>query len=130
MNQIAHRRGRVGLVLVLVATLLMAACSSSENKKLSASSAFCRAAERYSTELQHAERVGEANASRQLPLIEELARTAPKKIKAEAEIFAQAVRDVKKDPTVKDRPKVQKAVDAVNRYANQACNVYKRDSGL
>lgn len=123
-------RRRLGLVLILATALLMVASCSSEKKKLSATSAFCRAAERYSTELQYAEKIGKANVARQLPLVEELARTAPKKIKPDAEVFAQALRDVQKNPAVKDNAKIRESVDAVNRYSNQACNVYKRDSGL
>lgn len=129
MNKFVYIASRLALALVLASLLsLLTACS--EREKLPASKAFCRAAERYNIELQNAERLGEADVDRQLPIVEELARTAPKRIRADAETFANALKNVERNPALKDNSKIQDAVDAVNRYANQACNVYKRDSGL
>ena len=129
VNKFVYLANRLALAVVLVSLLsLLTACS--EKEKLPASKAFCQAAERYNNELQNAERLGEADVDRQLPIVQELDRTAPKKIKDDAETFANALKNVERNPSLKDNPKVQAAVDAVNRYANQACNVYKRDSGL
>jgi hypothetical protein len=105
-----------------------AACSSQSRPE--ASPAFCRAADRYNTELERAQKNGVADVERQLPLVEALAETAPKEIKADAETFADALRRVETDPRLRDDPDVKIAVENVNRFANQACNVYERDSGI
>ena len=72
-----------------------AACSSQSRPE--ASPAFCRAADRYNTELERAQKNGVADVERQLPLVEALAETAPKEIKADAETFADALRRVDAD---------------------------------
>jgi hypothetical protein len=120
---------RPALLLAVVAgVLVVPACSREE--KPPASRAFCRAADDYNSEIEHAQRVGSSSAERQLPLVEELARTAPRAIARDARTFAQALRNLESDPSVRNDPAVRTAVDNVNRYANQACNVYNRDSGL
>ncbi len=122
---------RTRLVVPAVALLVAvasAACSS--QPKPEASRAFCRAADRYNTELERALKRGEADVDRQLPLVEAIADTAPKQIKADAETFADALRRVETEPGLRDDPDVKVAVENVNRFANQACNVYERDSGI
>lgn len=105
-----------------------AACASQSRPE--ASPAFCRAADRYNTELERAQKNGTADVERQLPLVEALVETAPKEVKADAETFADALRRVETDPGLRDDPDVKIAVENVNRFANQACNVYERDSGI
>jgi hypothetical protein len=111
----------------MVATLGIAAGCSREEKP-PASKAFCRAADDYNTELERAQRRGSASVQRQLPLVREMARLAPKAIADDAQTFVDALERVESDPSVKDDSDVKTAVDNVNRYANKACNVYERDS--
>lgn len=124
-------RGRTIPVLVLGAALVPAfGAGCSREEKPPASRAFCRAADEYNEELERAQRKGVASVERQLPLVEELARTAPRAIADDARTFVAALERVQTDPSVREDPDVKTAVDNVNRYANQACNVYERDSGL
>ena len=111
--------------------VLVSAAACSREEKPPASRAFCRAAERYSKELERAQRRGEADVQRQLPLVADLADTAPKRIEQDAQTFLDALQRLADgDESVVDDEKINEAVDNVNRYANQACNVYQRDSGL
>jgi hypothetical protein len=119
------------LLFALVAgAVALAAAGCSGEDKPAASKAFCRAADDYNTELERAQRTGKVSVERQLPLVEELARTAPEAIAADARTFVAALQRVETDPSVREDRDVKTAVDNVNRYANQACNVYSRDSGL
>ncbi len=119
---------RVGraVVVVLVVAMVTVAAGCSRQETPSASRAFCRAADDYNTELERAQRRGEVSVERQLPLVEELARTAPKAIERDARAFVDALKRVEADPSVRHDRAVRIAVDNVNRYANQACNVYER----
>ena len=114
--------------LVMAVAVLGAACSNTT--KPTASRAFCRAADRYNTELERAQKQGTADVERQLPLVEAIAKTAPRAIRNDAQTFADALGRVEAEPAIRDDPAVKKAVENVNRYANQACNVYERDSGI
>ncbi|HEU5301382.1 MAG TPA: hypothetical protein VFW06_03985 [Acidimicrobiia bacterium] len=113
---------------VAAVAALGAACSTEPRPE--ASRAFCRAADRYNTELERAQEKGRADVERQLPLVEALAEAAPEEIRADAETFADALRRVETEPGIRDDPDVKTAVENVNRFANQACNVYERDSGI
>jgi hypothetical protein len=112
------------VLLLLLAPVVAAGCSGED--KPTASRAFCRAADEYNDEIERAQRRGEASVERQLPLVEELARTAPRAIARDARAFVNALERVGSDPSVRRDPDVRTAVDNVNRYANQACNVYER----
>ena len=122
-------RRRIAVAATILAVAGTAAGCSREEKP-PASRAFCRAADDYNKELERAQRKREASVERQLPLVEELARTAPRAIVGDAKAFVDALRRVETDPAVRNDPSVRTAVENVNRYANQACNVYERDSGL
>jgi hypothetical protein len=111
-------------VLLLVVVAVAAACGREEAPP--ASRAFCRAADDYNEELERSQRRGEASVERQLPLVVELARTAPRAIARDARAFVDALERVESDPSVRTDPDVRTAVDNVNRYANQACHVYER----
>ena len=114
--------------VVLLALVLMAGCGGSET--LEASKAFCLAADRYDSLLERQQEDGEVDIDRQIVRVEEIARTAPAAITDDAQTFLDALRDVGDDPSLKDDPKIREAVDNVNRYANQACGVYDRKSGI
>lgn len=123
-------RRLVPIVVVLAFAVL--ACSSEDAPP--ASRAFCRAADEYDNQVNRAIKRGDqgvAEAGRQAPLLAEVARTAPRKIRADAQRFADAMqRRADGDSSVVDDPAVQEAAGNVNRYANLACNVYERDSGI
>lgn len=116
-------------MLAAVAVAALGAACSGESQP-EASRAFCRAADRYNTELERAQEKGTADVERQLPLVEALAEAAPEEIRADAETFADALRRVETEPGIRDDPDVKTAVENVNRFANQACNVYERESGI
>ncbi len=120
------------LPFVAVLALVLVACSKEETPQ--ASKAFCTAADNYDQQVNRAikhNRQGAAEAGRQAPLLQEVARTAPRKIRADARAFADAMQQrADGDTSVIDDPAVQQAADNVNRFANLACNVYKRDSGI
>jgi hypothetical protein len=115
--------------VVLVLAALVVACGSTE--KPTASRAFCTAADNFNTEVERAQKQGKADPERQAPLTAALARTAPRKIRADAKTFADAMqRRAEGDTSVVDDPHIRQAAENVNRFANQACNVYQRDSGI
>jgi hypothetical protein len=120
------------LRIVLVAAVLVlvtAACSREE--KPPANNAFCAAAERYNDEIERTQLEGKPSVKRQRPIVEDLAASAPKQIRADLDVFLDALeRRADGDQSVVDNPKIQQAVDSVNRYTNKACNVYERDTGL
>jgi hypothetical protein len=122
-------RRRTVALAVLAVTVVAAGCSREE--KPPASNAFCRAADRYNEELERTQLEGEPSVKRQLPIITDLAATAPKAIAADVQTFLDALeRRADGDRSVVDNPRISEAVDNVNRYANKACNVYERDTGL
>jgi hypothetical protein len=116
-----RRPARCALVVVAVATVVTGCGAGSPPE---GSKAFCDAANRYNHELVAQQKAGRIDVDRQAARVEELARTAPKAIRASAQRFADAMHRVATDPSIKDDPAVKRSVDAVNRYANQACSVY------
>lgn len=116
--------------LALVTVLVVLAGCSGGSQELTASKAFCLAADRYDSELERQQEKGAVDVDRQVDRVEEIARTAPAAIEGDAQVFLDAMRDVGDDPSLKDDPKIREAVDNVNRYANQACGVYDRRSGI
>ena len=103
-----------------------ARCRVQPRGEASASRAFCRAADDYNEELERSAETRKADVERQLPLVKELARTAPAAIADDTATFVDALEQVEVNPSVRDDPAVRTAVNNVNRYANQACNVYER----
>jgi hypothetical protein len=122
------RRAQFLFALAVAVVLTAAGCGDSTPQ---GSKAFCDAAEHYNNELQRQEKKGQIDIPGQSARVDDLARTAPKAIRADAQRFADAMHQVTSDPSIKDDPAVKNAVDAVNRYANQACGVYSGgDSGI
>ena len=92
------------------------------------SKAFCQAAYDYDTNLPKL--VGML--AKQTALVEKLAEHAPKDIAADAQTYLDAMqRRAEGDTSVVDNPKIEKAVENVNRRAADGCELYKqnRDSG-
>jgi hypothetical protein len=113
----------VGVVL-LVAALVGGACSSESANAPKAPLAFCRAAARYDDRVSRNAKIDE-----QIRLVQRMVDTAPAKIKANAQTFVDALRQVETDKSVKDDPNVKRAVENVNRYAAQGCGFYKQQGG-
>jgi hypothetical protein len=108
----------------VVATLLVGACRSEGSDTPKPPRRFCDAASRYDDRVQRNAKLDE-----QIRLVQRMVETAPRKIKADAETFLDALRRSKTDPSVKDDPKIKRAVDNVNRYAAQGCGFYQRPGG-
>jgi predicted lipoprotein len=115
------RRG-IAIVLVAAGAVALGACGGEHTP--TASSAFCTAADRYNNELVKEQTKGTIDVAAQIRRVSELARTAPARIRHDAQVFLDALKRVQTDPSVKRDPAVKHSVDNVNRLANQACHVY------
>jgi hypothetical protein len=113
------------VLLVLVAGL--AACSedsSSSSSLRTPSRAFCKAAYDYDTNLPKL--IGKIH--QQTELVQKLADHAPKDIADDARVYLDAMkRRAAGDTSVVDNPKIEKAVDNVNRRAADGCELYKQN---
>ena len=118
------------LATVTITTALgVAGCRSDDNGGAATrpSEAFCRAAERYEDRLVRGARVGE-----QVRLVRRMVETAPAEIEADAETFLDALEAVQADPDdpdVRDDPEVQEAVENVQRFAIDGCNLLEDEDG-
>jgi len=110
------------LALLFVAVVAVS-CSRSDAPE--APRAFCVAARRYEKELERQASKNRRDIPRQIELVEQLYETAPPAIRRHARTFLDAMRHVQDDPSVRDNPKIKEAVDDVNRYAAQGCDVYQ-----
>jgi hypothetical protein len=111
-------------VVLLVAALVGGACSSDSANAPKAPLAFCRAAARYDDRVSRNAKIDE-----QIRLVQRMVDTSPAKIKADTQTFVDALRRVEADPSLKDNPKVKRAVENVNRYAAQGCGFYQQQGG-
>ncbi len=122
-----HALRGVGLRVVVVIGLLAAltACSGDSEKSLpTPSKAFCQAAYDYDTNLPKL--IGKIQ--QQTALVQKLAEHAPKDIAADAQTYLEAMqRRANGDKSVVDNPKIQTAVDNVNRRAADGCQLYKQN---
>jgi hypothetical protein len=103
----------------------LTACSRDEASTLpTPSKAFCQAAYDYDTNLPKL--IGKLN--KQTALVERLAEHAPKDIAADAQTYLDAMqRRAEGDTSVVDNPKIQAAVESVNRRAADGCGLYKQN---
>jgi len=113
---------------VAVALLLaagVAACSEDSSSSLpTPSKAFCRAAYDYDTNLPKL--VGKIE--QQTNLVAKLAATAPKDIAEDARVYLDAMkRRAAGDTSVIDNPKIERAVDNVNRRASAGCKLFQQN---
>ena len=117
------------LLRPLVALVLLAgglsACSRDQGASLpTPSKAFCQAAYDYDTNLPKL--VGKL--ARQTALVEKLAEHAPKDIAVDTQTYLDAMQQrAEGDTSVVDNPKIQKAVENVNRRAADGCELYKQN---
>ena len=115
---------RAVVALGLLAAALTACSRDSEASLPTPSKAFCQAAYDYDTNLPKL--IGKIR--QQTALVAELAEHAPKDIAADAQTYLDAMqRATNGDKSVVDNPKIQTAVDNVNRRAAEGCALYKQN---
>ena len=115
---------RAVVALGLLAAALTACSRDTESSLPTPSKAFCQAAYDYDTNLPKL--IGKPR--KQTQLVAELAANAPKDIAADAQTYLDAMqRATDGDKSVVDNPKIQTAVDNVNRRAAEGCELYKQN---
>jgi hypothetical protein len=115
---------RAVAALGLLAALLVACSGDSSSSLPTPSKAFCQAAYDYDTNLPKL--IGKID--QQTELVQRLAAHAPKDIAKDAEIYLDAMkRRAEGDTSVVDNPKIQTAVENVNRRAAAGCELYKQN---
>jgi hypothetical protein len=115
---------RAVVTLGLLAVVLTACSRDSESSLPTPSKAFCQAAYDYDTNLPKL--IGKPR--QQTELVRKLAEHAPKDITKDAQTYLDAMqRATDGDKTVVDNPKIQAAVDNVNRRAADGCELYKQN---
>jgi len=114
---------------VILLLLTIAGCSRDSGSSLpEPSEAFCVAARKYDDKLPRL--TGREKFTRQIALVTPLAEHAPKDIKADAELFLDALeRRADGDKSVASDPDVERAIENVNRRSVQGCDFYKQQPG-
>jgi len=120
----------VRLVAPLIALAILAGCSSRSSAGSTTTTtfpkSFCAAATRYENELNREASKDKRDLARQLAIVVQLATTAPPQVRADAQTFLHALQQVGRDPTVRDNPAIERAVNNVNRYASNKCGFFKQ----
>ena len=120
--------GAAAAVVLLVAVGLGVIARPHTDPLPAPSNAFCAAARRYDDKLPKL--AGATKFDEQIELVTPMAEHAPKDIRADAEIFLDALeRRAAGDKSVADDPKVKEAIDNVNRRSAQGCDFYKPQPG-
>jgi hypothetical protein len=113
-----------GVAVATGAVVLLAACAGREESLPRPSRTYCEAAYRYEQQIQ---KKPQPSIDAQITMVEKIATNAPKDIVADARVFLDAMRRVETDPSVKDNPKVQTAVESVNRRTSSGCGFFEQD---
>jgi hypothetical protein len=117
---------RVAPLLVAAAVLASGtvACSRDSSGSLPRpSKPFCEAAHRYDVRVEK-----HATIDEQIRIVRTIADHAPKDIARDADTFLDALeRRRDGDMSVVDNPKIEEAVNNVNRRAVQGCRLYEQD---
>jgi hypothetical protein len=120
----AVARATTVVALTVFAVAGLSACKESEDAASTLprpSVAFCRAATKYDNRIQM------AKLPEQIELVAKVAEHAPKDVSRDAKTFLDALRKRQAgDASVVDNPRIQTAVDHVNRRAGQDCGWFKR----
>jgi hypothetical protein len=116
------------LVAVGLLAAALAACSGESGSSLpKPSKAFCQAA--YDFDTNAPKLIGKI--AQQTALVQKMADTAPQDIAADAQTVLEAMkRRATGDKSVVDNPKIEHAIDHVNRRAGQDCGWYNNNSGM
>jgi hypothetical protein len=114
------------LVALLVVATAATACSRGDDSSLPRpSKPFCEAAHRYEVRLEKQAPIGE-----QIQIVQRMADHAPKDIADDTNVFLDALQRRRDgDKSVVDNPRIQKAVDNVNRRAFFGCGFDKQEPG-
>src|SRR5262245_58156256 len=114
---------RAVVALGLLAAVLAACSGDSESSLPKPRTAFCEAAYDYDTNLPKLA----DQPRKQTELIQRLADHAPKDIADDAATYLDAMkRAVDGDKSVVDNPKIERAVDNVNRRASSGCKLFEQ----
>jgi hypothetical protein len=120
------RRSVLVPALALATALLAAGCKSSSDAASDLprpSKAFCEAAARYDERVQLGAKLPE-----HIRLVSSIAEHAPADVADDAATFLDALeRRQDGDTSVVDNPRIETAVDNLNRRAGQDCGWYKRE---
>jgi hypothetical protein len=120
-------RIRAGAGVLAVVALVAAGCSS-ERDAPNAPLAFCRPASNYDYAITTKGR--DLPITRHIHYLRAMVAAAPKAIEADARVYLEALERQQERPSApRDDPKVQQAVENVNRYAAQGCEFYARRRG-
>jgi hypothetical protein len=130
----------VAVVVVAVVGVLAVSRQSSTSDVPPAPEAFCRAANAYEEELERQAAAYEKDTARQIAKVADIAATAPRSVRADAEYFLAQLERVQAAPSreareriqeqLEDDPTVRARIDNVTRRWNQGCGVFDRESGL
>ncbi len=114
------------LVAAAVLAVGVAACSGEGSSSLPRpSKPFCEAAHRYDVRVEK-----RASIDEQIRIVQKIADHAPKDIARDADTFLDALKRRRDgDKSVVDNPKIEKAVNNVNRRAANGCRLYQQDAG-
>ena len=116
------------LLTIVAATGVLAAavtaCGGGDSSSLPRpSKPFCEAAHRYDVRVEKLAPIDE-----QIRIVRKMADNAPNDIAHDATTFLDALeRRRDGDKSVVDNPRIQKAVENVNRRAVNGCNLYQSD---
>jgi len=116
------------LLVLLVASACVAGCSGASSTTSTTTTTFpkrfCAAATSYENELNREASRDKRDLAKQLTIVTEIASTAPPQVRADAQTFLHALRDVGHDPKLRNNPSVETAVNNVNRYASDKCGFF------
>jgi hypothetical protein len=115
------------LLTACVVVVCAAGCRRSDEPVTRPPESFCQAAIDLEDGLENL-----VGINKQVRLVRRLVETAPPEIEADARKFLdalEAVRDDPDNPDLRDDPDVQEAVDHVNRFATQGCELPEREGG-
>jgi hypothetical protein len=113
------------IVAIALLAGALTACSGERGSSLPRpSKAFCVAA--YTFDDQAPQLIGKIH--QQIDLVQRMADHAPTDIEQDAQLYLDALqRRAEGDMSVVDNPKVEAAVDRVNRRAADGCDLYKQN---
>jgi hypothetical protein len=119
---------RATVVLVLLA-LAATACSRGGTELSEPKPGFCEAAARYDRRVER-----NASISEQIDILEKLERNAPKDVAADATLFLDTMREFQQGDKetraeIREDPRVQEAVENVNRRAADSCGFFESEPG-
>ena len=114
------------MALLVALVVAGAACSGERASSLpEPKPGFCEAAKRYDHRVER-----DAPLAEQITIVAKMARNAPKDVAADTNLFLEALQKLQRgDESVVDNPKIQAAVENVNRRAQNGCEFFKRRPG-